>query len=116
MKTKLVEYECPRCGYDTSDKTKMHLHLYKRKLVCCSLVSDIILSDDIKMYILNNRIYKPNPVCANKLDTCPGPTTDLDNSANELDTIKQITTELVKFNQEYVCPFQKQSALLLKLF
>ena len=109
MKTKLVEYECPRCGYDTSDKTKMHLHLYKRKLVCCSLVSDIILSDDIKMYILNNRIYKPNPVCANKLDH----TTDLDNSANELDMIKQITAKLVKFNQEYVCPFQ--STLFLKL-
>ena len=31
---------------------------------------------------------------------------------NELDMIKQITAKLVKFNQEYVCPFQ--SALLLK--
>jgi hypothetical protein len=51
-------YECCRCGYKTKDKSKIKRHLYHLKKPCPSTSHDIELTDDIKQYILDNRIYK----------------------------------------------------------
>lgn len=56
------KYGCPRCGYETDIKQSMNLHLYKKKKPCPATVNNIELTDEIKEYILNNRVYKiPEP-------------------------------------------------------
>lgn len=51
-------YECIRCAYKTPDRYDMNKHLYKRKKACPASHNDIDLSDEIKQYILTNRIYR----------------------------------------------------------
>lgn len=55
MKT---HYECTRCGYKSKDKSRMKRHLYELKKQCPSLSNDIELTDEIKLYILDNRVYR----------------------------------------------------------
>ncbi len=52
------KYECTRCGYVTSQKPDIRKHLYELKMKCPAIENDIELTDDIKSYILENRIYK----------------------------------------------------------
>ncbi len=54
----LPNYDCPRCGFDTALKGGMNKHLMLKKRKCPALRNDIELTDDIKQYILQNRIYK----------------------------------------------------------
>ncbi len=59
----ILPYTCVRCGYTTKHRTKMSNHLYERKKQCPGSVNDILLTDEIKEKILENRIYsiqKPN--------------------------------------------------------
>lgn len=55
-------YTCPRCAYQTSMKIHMRDHLYKRNNQCPANTLDIELTDHIKSYILQNRIYRPPPI------------------------------------------------------
>jgi hypothetical protein len=52
------DYQCCRCGYKTFQKGRIRRHLYHLKKPCPSTSHDIELTDDIKQYILDNRIYK----------------------------------------------------------
>jgi hypothetical protein len=52
-------YECPRCGYQTYDKTFMRKHLYKLKKQCPGSRNELFMTEEIKSYILQNRIYRP---------------------------------------------------------
>ena len=52
------DYQCCRCGYTTCQKGRIRRHLYQLKKQCPSLSNDIELTDEIKQYILDNRIYK----------------------------------------------------------
>ncbi len=54
----IIPYTCPRCNYHTKDKFNMRNHLYKRKKQCPGSKNDILLTDEIKEKILENRIYK----------------------------------------------------------
>jgi hypothetical protein len=58
------EYECYRCCYTTIQKNSIRDHLYKRKKDCPakSLERDIILTEEIKLNILKNRVYFPPKV------------------------------------------------------
>jgi hypothetical protein len=51
-------YTCICCGYKTSHKPSMYNHFYKKTKHCPKLINDIELTDEIKEYILHNRIYK----------------------------------------------------------
>ena len=55
--TKKEDYQCPRCGYQTCQKGHMRSHLYNTKKPCPSSKNDIELTDEIKNYILDNRVY-----------------------------------------------------------
>lgn len=56
-------YTCPRCNYTTSKKTYMYKHLFTLKRICPGHKSSIELTEEIKQYILTNRIYVvPKPV------------------------------------------------------
>lgn len=51
-------YTCPRCNYETLKKCNMEKHLYGTKRgVCPGHVNNIDLTEDIKQFILANRIY-----------------------------------------------------------
>jgi hypothetical protein len=52
-------YTCIRCGYMSEKKSHMQQHLLNAKRGCPSSRMDIILTDEIKQYILENRIYHP---------------------------------------------------------
>jgi hypothetical protein len=56
---KTILYTCFRCEYKTKEKYRMKDHLYKRIKPCPakSLLKDIELTDEIKDYILINRVY-----------------------------------------------------------
>lgn len=56
-KRSLPPYVCPRCGYDSTRKTCMRDHLHKQN-ICPAIKEDILLTDDVKEYILQNRMYK----------------------------------------------------------
>ena len=52
-------YTCPRCGYESCNKTKMHVH-FERKKMCPGLLDHTIrITQDVKDFVLENRIYKP---------------------------------------------------------
>ena len=55
---KTVKYTCPRCGYECIKKHRMEDHLYKRKKECCGSENDIVLTDEIKKKIMENKKYK----------------------------------------------------------
>lgn len=52
-------YTCPRCEFSTSKKSNIQAHLYDLKKPCPATILDIQLTDDIKKYVLDNRVYHP---------------------------------------------------------
>lgn len=57
MSTKHVDYECPRCGYTTHHKGNMRHHLFNKNKACPATKHVIDLTESIKDYVLNNKIY-----------------------------------------------------------
>lgn len=66
-RTKHDDYKCPRCNYETSHKAKMRLHFYKRNKVCPATMHDIELTNEIKAFILENRVYHPSQTTGQKV-------------------------------------------------
>lgn len=52
-----IEYCCIRCGYTTPLKKNMRIHFYRKKRPCPASNHDIELTDEVKEYILTNRVY-----------------------------------------------------------
>ena len=50
-------YKCIRCDYTTYRKSSMKRHLYELTKPCPATENDLELNDDIKDYILKNRVY-----------------------------------------------------------
>lgn len=50
-------YTCPCCGYETSQKNDMKKHFYKVLKPCPKQLNNIDLTEDIKQFVLANRIY-----------------------------------------------------------
>ena len=59
MRKKRDNYQYPRCGYDVENKYCMRRHFYISKNICPALDNNIELTQEIKEYVLANRIYKP---------------------------------------------------------
>jgi hypothetical protein len=55
--SKNIPYTCIRCGFITDRKSTMNNHLFKKKKPCPGSVNEIILTDEIKTKILENRVY-----------------------------------------------------------
>ena len=53
----MVNYTCPRCGYDTNHKTKYIIHL-RRKIICKNINKDDLQKEYIKYGIIE-KIIKP---------------------------------------------------------
>jgi hypothetical protein len=54
-------YQCPRCGMETPHKAIMRYHLFQRKRTdtCPSILSNIILTNEIKEHIIKYRKWMP---------------------------------------------------------
>jgi hypothetical protein len=52
-------YTCPSCGYQTKKKTDMRRHLYRSKRPCQN-VNGVELTDEIREYILKNKVVANN--------------------------------------------------------
>lgn len=50
-------FVCISCGYETHHKSSMWNHFYRKKKPCPKSQRDIDLTEDIKDYILQNRVY-----------------------------------------------------------
>lgn len=60
---KRAPYLCPACGYATAQKSHMRQHFYDVKNECPKTVNDIDLTDEIKEFVLKNRVYHvPKPL------------------------------------------------------
>ena len=55
----MVNYKCPRCGFNSNIKTKYVQHL-KRKYICDSLICDSNLNEEYIKYNIKEKI-NPNP-------------------------------------------------------
>jgi len=58
MPTQKLEYQCPRCKYQTKYKSHMEKHFYKTIKPCPGSFHDIELTEEIKQKVLRNRIYE----------------------------------------------------------
>ncbi len=58
MKNLTIPYTCCCCNFQSRDKNDMRRHLYGRKKKCPKTMTDIELTDDVKEYILENRVYR----------------------------------------------------------
>jgi hypothetical protein len=56
----LPPYTCPRCGYQTRTVSCIKQH-FNRKTVCKSEVSEIELTEEIKRWVIENRVYQELP-------------------------------------------------------
>ncbi len=52
---------CPSCGYQVGRSSAMRKHLYDTKQQCPRVLRDIELTEEIKQYILRNRVWHPPP-------------------------------------------------------
>ena len=56
-RSKHPEYTCPRCGYETPNKTYMHRHFYRNKKPCPGSVKRMELTEEVKTIVLEDRVY-----------------------------------------------------------
>lgn len=72
-------YVCPRCAYCTHEKNNMRKHLYHVAKVCPATHEDIELTDEVKEYIMKNRVYRatrPKPAPTQSPSTAPIPSAE----------------------------------------
>jgi hypothetical protein len=85
-------YTCIRCGYKTKEKYRMKDHLYKRKKQCPGSENDVVLTEEIKEKILENRIYKiPKEEKTPTLIQNIQYNNTMNNYIKNLDTIEKLT-------------------------
>lgn len=49
-------YTCPRCNFQSQYSTSIKRHLFELKKTCPATKNNIELTDEIKNYIIDNRI------------------------------------------------------------
>lgn len=60
MASTTIDYVCPRCGYKSHRKSSMYNHFFKKSKSCPATKRLIELTDEVKNYVLNNKIYWEN--------------------------------------------------------
>lgn len=88
-------YCCIRCNYVTPLKGDMNKHLYKLKKTCPATKNDIELTNEIKDYILANRIYHlPKEESKNIINNIQNINT-INNFIANMDPIEKISKYIV---------------------
>lgn len=95
-------YCCIRCGYTTEKKYHIHKHLYLLKKQCPTISNDIELTNEIKDYIIANRIYKiPKDEPKNIINNIQNNNT-INNFIANLDPIEKINKYITFKNMDLV--------------
>ena len=109
IRTKKINYCCPRCGYDTDQKGHMRKHLYITKKDCPGIINDIEMSDAVKEHILKNRIYKiATPKTENRIiNQTINNYNAMNNIVNNIDTMEKLNT-LMTYTKCNLVPFENR--------
>lgn len=59
MTKSLIRYQCPRCGYNTNQKSDIKKHLYNLKKICSATQQEVELTEEVKQKILRDRVFRP---------------------------------------------------------
>jgi len=92
-------YTCCACGYETNKKCNIQHHFYNRKKPCPLKNQGIMLTDEIREYILHNRAYHPHVNqhsinMANNTNSTINANTNINNTINNYNTINAFITSL----------------------
>lgn len=108
-------YTCPSCGYKTSNKPDMYKHLYKLKKQCPKTVIDLTLTDSIKEYILENRIYHipkkqkdPQTVIINQYNQMNNMLASMDAVDKIMSYTKQANVDVIDFADKVERKYEQQ--------
>lgn len=101
------DYECYRCGYNTNNRGMMDRHLFKKATICPGTINDIIFTDEIKLQIMTNRIYKPQPKQDTilKFKTYANNYNILNNHINNLDIFEKLN-KYVNYKGDHLINFE----------
>ena len=83
-------FVCIRCGYETSYKSSMHNHFYKKKKPCPMVKNALELTEEIKRHILENFVYLL-PVNTASINNTINTFNTVNNFISGLDPIDKIT-------------------------
>lgn len=101
-------YQCPSCGYKTLDKSKMKRHMYFLKKPCPQSANNIQLTDEIKEYVLQNRVWHP-PITPKE----PSPTQIINNIMcinnyiASIDTFEKLT-KYMTYNKKHTIDIEEK--------
>lgn len=87
---KYPDWECPRCGYTTNIKANIKAHFARKKPCPAPNPKAIVLTDDIKRFVLDNRAYRPEPEAS----------TSDKNTSNNASTSKTGITNYIQVNNQ----------------
>jgi hypothetical protein len=98
--TKKDNYLCIRCGFSTKIKNDIRRHFYNLKKICPATKNNIELTDEIKEYILNNRIYIiPKPQKPEKPTIINNINNQIINNYNQINNLIMSMDPIEKINK-----------------
>jgi hypothetical protein len=113
-RTTAIPYQCPSCGYETPSKVRMRRHLYTLKNHCPKTVNDLTLTDAIKEYILENRVYHfkkqktPHTVINNQYNQMNNVLSNMDLLDKITSYAKQSNVEMIDFAEKVEKKYEQQ--------
>jgi hypothetical protein len=105
-------YTCPRCDYTTPRKPAMRYHLYHLKKPCPKSKVDIELTDEIREYILQNRVYhvpkevQETPPVQTIINKTINQYNTMNNFISNMDVMDKLSKYLA-YKQMEITPFER---------
>jgi hypothetical protein len=113
-----VPYTCPCCNYSTIKKFNIIKHFYNLKKPCPKSYNDIELTDEIKEYVIINRVYHLPTVATsitNNINQIINNNNTINNFIANMDSVKKLTkfisfqdTELLEYPETIENTFSKR--------
>jgi hypothetical protein len=98
-------YVCVCCGYKTDKRPRMQDHLYKTKKPCPKSVNDVDLNDDIRQYILKNRVYHIQVTASTTINQTINQYNQINNFLNGVDVVAKLD-RYASYNKIELLDFQ----------
>jgi hypothetical protein len=96
----MVNYTCPRCGFNTNIKTKYTSHL-RRKYLCKNILSDDNLYNEYVKYEIKEKLSIPQNNTISHINT----TKNTQNTTNIHKNTAKNTQNNTKKNKKYECSY-----------